>query len=207
MRLVQAILAAALAISLAGCLVRAKPKTTAAIPAAPQPAPAPPAPAPPPEPLSIPQTLVQLPPPQIFNPESVPEPPVATPEAATAPARNNRSRSGSTAPVTPPKPEATPPPAPAPVVVEPPRPPIQEEVSDTEKKRLQESAHARKLQITRWLDTRGRKGFNQQQQGIVDRIHAFLKDSQAAEDRGDMREADAIAEHAQILLRELQNGQ
>jgi hypothetical protein len=205
MRLVQAILAAALAISLAGCVVRAKPKTTAAVPAAPQPAPAPAAPVPPPEPLSIPQTLVQLPPPQPFNPESVPDLPVATPEAAAAPSRN-RNRIGSPAPVTPPKPEAAPPVAPPPVVVEP-RPPIQEEVSDAEKKRLQESAHARKRLITRWLDTRGRKGFNPQQQGIVDRIHAFLKDSQAAEDRGDMREADAIAEHAQILLRELQNGQ
>jgi hypothetical protein len=206
MRLVQAILAAALAISLAGCVVRAKPKTTAAVPAAPQPVPAPVAPAPPPEPLSIPQTLVQLPPPQIFNPDSVAEPQVAAPEAATAPARNNRSRSGSAAPVTPPKPEAAPV-APPPVVVEPPRPPIQEELSEAEKKRLLDSAHARKLQITRWLDTRGRKGFNQQQKEIVDRIHAFLKDSQAAEDRGDMREADTMAEHAQILLRELQNGQ
>src|SRR5579862_9867096 len=105
MRLVQAILVAALAISLAGCVVRAKPKTTAAVPAAPQPVPAPAAPAPPPEPLSIPQTRVQLPRPQIFNPDSVAEPQVAAPEAATAPARNNRSRSGSAAPVTPPKPE------------------------------------------------------------------------------------------------------
>jgi hypothetical protein len=108
--------------------------------------------------------------------------------------------------VTTPKPEAAPPVAPPQVVPEA-RPPIQEELSDAEKKRLQESAHARKRQITRWLDTRGRKGFNPQQKDIVDRIHAFLKDSQTAEDRGDMREADAIAEHAQILLRELQNGQ
>jgi hypothetical protein len=207
MRLVQAILTAALAISLTGCVVRGTPKTTAAVPAAPQPTPAPAAPAPPPEPLSIPQTQVQLPPPQPFNPESVPELQVTTPEAATAPAHNNRSRSGSAAPAAPPKPETAPPVAPPPVVVEAPRPPIQEVVPAAEQKRLQDSAHARKRQIIRWLDTRGRKGFNQQQQGIVDRIRAFLKDSDAAEHRGDMREADAIAEHAQILLRELQNGQ
>ena len=60
------VLVAALAIPLAGCAWSGKPKA-AVIPAPPQPA----APAPAPEPLSIPQTRVDLPPPQPLDPAAV----------------------------------------------------------------------------------------------------------------------------------------
>ena len=45
------------------------------------------------------------------------------------------------------------------------------------------------------------------QRNTVERIRAFVKDSDEAEKRGDMREADALAERAVILMRELQSGQ
>ena len=203
MRLGKAIFAAALAIALAGCVVRGKPKT-AAVPPAPQPSPVVAAPAPPPEPLSIPQTQVQLPPSQPVNPDALAvqttEP---APEAATPAPRNGR-RSG-TAPVTPARQEAAQPATPAPPAVEP-RPPIQEMVPAADLKRLQDSADTRKREIQEWLETRGRKRLTRQQQATVDRMRAFVKDSDAAEHRGDMREADALAEWAQILLHELQNG-
>src|SRR5215813_444319 len=83
MRRVEALLAVAAALALAGCALRAKPTVTAAasppkpvIPAAPPPAPAP---------LSIPQTNVQLPPPQPVNPDALvteeqPEEPAGAPQ-------------------------------------------------------------------------------------------------------------------------------
>ena len=204
MRLVKAIFATVLAISLAGCLLRSKPKTAAA-PPAPQPAPAPAAAAPPPEPLSIPQTQVQLPPPQPVNPEALTVPATEPePEAAAAPPRGIRR--GGTAIPTPPKPEAAAPVGPPVLPVEP-RAPITEMVPPAEQQRLKDSADARKREIQEWLNTHGRKRLKREQQTKVDLMRAFLKDSQAAEDRGDMREADALAERAQILLRELEGRQ
>jgi hypothetical protein len=77
-------------------------------------------------------------------------------------------------------------------------------VPPTELKRWQDSAQARRKAVHQWLDASGRK--YRSHQATVDRIRAFLKDSDAAELRGDMREADALAERAQFLVRELQNG-
>jgi len=57
MKRLEAILAVAMAISLAGCILRGTPKAAATPPAAPQPVVAA-APPPPPQPLSIPQTQV-----------------------------------------------------------------------------------------------------------------------------------------------------
>lgn len=203
MRLVKAIFAVVLAIGLAGCVLRSKPKT-AAMPPAPKPTPAAAAPAPPPEPLSIPQTQVQLPPPQPVNPDALAVPATEpAPEAAAPPPRSRRSGTPNPPP---PKPEAAAPVGPPVPAVEP-RPPIQEMVPAAEQKQLQDSADARKREIQEWLNSRGRKRLTRQQQTTVDRMRAFVKDSDAAERRGDMREADALAEHAQILLRELQGGQ
>lgn len=202
MRRLEAILTAVLVVPLAGCVVGAKPKTVAAAPAPPKPA-APVAPAAQPEEkLSIPQTQVQLPLPQPFDPDSLTQ---ATPEPAaessTPSARSNRGRSGSTV-STPPRPEAA---APAPPTPEP-RAPLQDVVPPSELKRWQDSAQARRKAVHQWLDAPGRRHLSRQQQATVEHIRAFLKDSDSAEQRGDMREADALAERAQILLKELQNG-
>lgn len=214
MRRVEAILAAALAIALAGCVVRGQPKTAAA-PPPPQPAAAPAAPAQPPAPLSIPQTQVQLPPLQPLNPDALPPTTVAAePPADVAPTapggRANRGVRPPAANASPPKPEATPAPVPppaAPAVVDAPRQPIQEVVSASEQKRLQDSAQARRREIQQWLSTDGRRHMTRHQQSKVTLIRGFLKGSEDAERSGDMRQADALAERAQILLRELQNGQ
>jgi hypothetical protein len=209
MRRVEAILAVALAIPLAGCVLRGKPKTAAAVAPAPQPPPVAAAPAPPPEPLSIPQTQVQLPPEQPFDPEAlVLAPPAETPPEAPSPVtHSSRSRAGSnaTARAAEPPPPVAPPPATTEVT--PPRPPIQEIVPASEQKRLQDSAQGRKKEIQKWLDVFGRKRMNTHQRNTVERIRSFVKDSDDAERRGDMREADALAERAEILMRELQNGQ
>jgi hypothetical protein len=204
MRRVEAILVAALAISLAGCVVRGKPKAAAAVPPAPKPAPS--APAAPPQPLSIPQTQVQLPPPQPVNPEALPSEPPTEPPAETT-STTTRGNRGRPAVSHAPRPETAAPPAAAPAPVAEPRAPMQEVVPAGEQKRWQDSAQARKREIQKWLDTAGRQRLTSHQRNTVERIRAFLKDSDDAERRGDMREADALAERAQILLRELQNAQ
>lgn len=203
MKRAQAILSAALVIGQAGCVLGGKPK--AAPPPPPQPAPAAAAaPARPAEPLSVPQTRIELPPPQPFNTDSLPpEPPTAPQESPARPVRSNRPRPSAPKPAEPAAPAPAPPATPAPEV----RPQIQEVVPAAEQKHYQEQAQTRKREIRQWLDTSGRKRLNRHQQNTVERIQAFLKDSDDAEARGDMREADALAERAQILLRELQNGQ
>lgn len=211
MRRLEAILAVVLATSLAGCVVNGKPKA-APTPAAPQPVSSAPAPAPKvAEQLSIPQTQVQLPPPQPVNPDALTAAPATEPPAETTPTSPSRPGRGSRPPApvaTPPKPVETPAPAPAPAA--PPveaRPPIQEVVPAGEQKRLQESAQARKKEVLQWLDTPGNRRRIGRHQQTAMRIRAFVKDSDEAEHRGDMRQADALAERAQILLRELQNAQ
>lgn len=203
MKRAQAILSAALVIGTAGCVLRGKPK---AAPTPPPPAPAAAAaeaPAPAAGPLSIPQTQVTLPPEQPLNLDALPvETQAAPPESPPRPRHASRPRP------TAPKPETAAPTV-GPPATPPPesRPPIQEVVPAEEQKHFQEQAQARKREVRQWLDTAGRRRLNRRQQNTVERIQAFLKDSDDAEGRGDMREADALAERAQILLRELQNGQ
>src|ERR1035437_5854211 len=87
----QAILAAALAMALAGCAARAKPQ----LPAAPAP------PVPQAQPLSVPQTQVELPRPQPFNPDALATaPPVTGPPPAAPPTAPPRR------PPHPPRPQA-----------------------------------------------------------------------------------------------------
>ena len=45
------------------------------------------------------------------------------------------------------------------------------------------------------------------QQKVADTIRSFLSLSEDAEKHNDMRQADALAERAQILAKELQSGQ
>jgi hypothetical protein len=210
----EAIVAAALAISLAGCVVRGTPKT-AATPPAPQPAaPVAPAPEPPPEPLSIPQTQVELPPAQPLSAEAMAtlQPPEPATGPVTSPTRTTRRNPATTNPpaqprTEPPAPVTPPPAAAAPAPAAEAHPPIQEIVPAGEQKRLLDSAEGRKREIQQSLNSMARKHLNRHQQTTVSRIRAFIKDSDDAQNRGDMRQADALAERAQMLLRELQNGQ
>jgi len=196
---VEAIIAAALALSMAGCALSGKPNTAVAVPPQPQPAVQPKA-APPAGPLSVPQTQVELPPPQPVNPDALtavqpPEP--AEPAAAPKPPRRTT--------VAPPQPK---PEVAAPTVqpAGPERPPIQEIVPADEKRHYQESADGRKREIRQLLEqTKGRR-LTSEQTKTLKRIQLFVAQSDDAEKRGDMRQADALADRGLVLARELAGG-
>jgi hypothetical protein len=204
-RATQAILAACMAISLAGCVLRGSPKTAAAVPAAPKPVASAP-PAPPPPPLSIPQTNVELPKPQPLDPEALITAPQPEPIPETSTATRSRPRSNppgqSAASNTPTRVEAPP----APPQPEPERPPIQEIVPAAEQKRLQDSVQSRKADINRILDQTKNRRLGPLQQGVVRTIRSLVGLADDAEKHGDFRQADALAERAQILAREFQAG-
>jgi hypothetical protein len=204
-RATQAILAACMAISLAGCVLRGSPKTAAAVPAAPKPVASAP-PAPPPPPLSIPQTNVELPKPQPLDPAALitaPQPePVPETSTATRSTRRSNTPSQGPAPNSPTRVETPP----APPQPEPERPPIQEIVPAAEQKRLQDSVQSRKADINRILDQTKNRRLGPLQQGVVRTIRSLVGLADDAEKHGDFRQADALAERAQILAREFQAG-
>jgi len=178
MKPVEAILAAALLLGLAGCAARAKPAVTAAAPAAP---------APPPQ-LSIPQTQVELPRPQPLDPDALSTaPPAAAPPAANKPPQTTKR------PATPPPAEAV-------------RPPIQEILSANEQQRLRGSAQEHRNQALQLVAQAHRRSLTAAEQALVTRINQFVKSSGDAEKNGDLRSADDLAARAHILAKELQNG-
>ena len=197
----QVLLVVVMAIPLAGCVLGGKPKAVAAAPAPPKPA----APQPP-EPLSIPQTQVELPAPQVFNPDALnttpqEEPP---PQAQTKPAAPAKPPRNTTAPA--PKPAETQP-APEPAAEQPAetaRPAIHEIMPDAERNRLRDEAHAHKEDTLKLLREANPKTANQKR--AKDEINQFLKQSQDAENAGDMRMAAGLAERAHILAKELESG-
>jgi len=210
-------LTAILALSLAGCVVRGNPqaKAVAAPPPPLQPAGRPQGtpPAPRPEPLSIPQTQAQLPPAQPIDPQALAatQPPSQPVEVeAQAPPRTVRRPPGHA--VSPPAPAVTQSatqvaaPQPAPPAESEVRPQVQEILPPEELKRLQESLAARRQEIHRVLDPAQTRKLTSQQTAVVSRIQSFLQQSEEAEKRGDLRQADALGERAQILARDFQGG-
>jgi len=197
----KALLTALLGILLAGCSLRGNPAKSAAPPAAPKPV-VTPAPAPPPPALSIPQTRVELPQPQPVDPAALdtettpPEPP-----PAAAPARSRRGIPA----ISPAGGQPASPPAAATSPTEP-RETVQEIVSPAELKRLQDRAQGRRREANRILDQLGRRPKTSTQQNVTATIRSFLALSEEAEKRNDPRQADALAERAQILAKELQSG-
>ena len=206
MRRTPAILAACMAFALAGCVLRGNaPKTASTAPVAPKPV-ANTAPAPPPSPLSIPQTHVELPKPQALDPDALvtdatPPPPAEAPPTAAKPAARKNNASTRTPEAQP----ATPPPA-VPPAAESERGPIQEIVPATELKRLRDSAQGRRKVITQILEQLKNRSLNPAQRSVYDAITSFVASSVEAENNGDMRQADALAERAQILATELGSG-
>lgn len=196
-------LALAMALMLGACALTGKPKTAAAAPPAPQPVAVTPKPAPPPQPLSVPQTQVRLPPPQPVNPEALNE--VTKPEeaapAAAAPRAPRRA-------APPPKPETTGPPAPptnANAQPEAPAPvaPVQEVLSDEDRRRFQESIANRKTEIQQLLAQLHGHRLSADENRDVRRIQSYLGQSDEAAKKGEMRQADALAERALVLAREV----
>ena len=83
---------------------------------------------------------------------------------------------------------------------------MQEILSPEDLKRLQDSLAARKQEVRRVLDSASARKLNNQQTSAISRIQSFLQQSEEAEKRGDLRQADALGERAQILAREFQGG-
>jgi hypothetical protein len=198
----KVLLAAALpCVLLAGCLLRRTPAKSVAAPAAPAPL-VKPAPAPPASVLSIPQTHVELPKPQPVDPEALetePPPPEAPPAAATtAPPRSRRANPAVSQPAPTPPAAAGPPPDT--------RETVQEIVPPAELKRLQEDAQARRREANQILEQLGRRQLSRSEQNVAATIRSFLALSDEAEKRNDLRQADSLAERAQILAKELQSG-
>jgi hypothetical protein len=185
---------------LAGCASQNSPAAKAAV--------APPAPVQP-HPLSTPQTHVELPEAQPVDPAAlVTEPPkeAATPAVSPTPTPTRTTPTRRTI-APPPVVPVTPPPATVQLPADPPRPAIQEIVSPVEAKRLQDSAQARRSEASKMLQQIARRRLNRSEQDVAASIRNFLALSEDAEKRGDMRQADALAERAQILAKELQSGQ
>jgi hypothetical protein len=72
-----------------------------------------------------------------------------------------------------------------------------------ELKRMQEEAGARKREVRQIVTSIDRHRLNRQQRGLFDRIQSFLKQSDDAESRGEMRQASELAQRALVLAREL----
>jgi len=203
MRRAETVFIFAMAALLGGCGIR-KPQTAKAAPVAPKPA-APAAPPPPPEPLSIPQTDVQLPPPQPITEEALAttipagEPPPPAPTIPRSTPRPITPRTGGSAP---PRPEPAAPAPATPPAVEAERPPISELTPAPELKRMQEEADGRILEVSELIRRIPRSRLRQQQPS-VERINTFLKQAEEARRRGDMRQASELAGRALVLAREL----
>jgi hypothetical protein len=209
MRRVHAIVAVALASSLAllqsACMLSGKPKTSAVV-APPQPKPVAAKPVAPPEALSVAQTQVQLPPPQPVNPDAValPQP---KPEAGAPPPATPRPIRRIAPPQ--PKPDTSVPAATAPAVPAPAEPelaPVQEMLTPAERKRFQDSAESRKTEIRHLITQIKSHHPTAEANREVKRIQSLVAQSDDVEKHGDMRQADALAERALILARELADG-
>jgi hypothetical protein len=207
-RLAYALVLVALALLAAGCALRGHAKTAKAAPVPAAPATA--RPTPPPELLSIPQTQVQLPPLQPLSQAALAaaeEPPVVELPEPPAPRGTNRptasrapsvprSEAPAPAPATPPAQAQTP---------EPERPIVVEKISPEEQRRLTDSIAVRRREIAQALDSAAARGPNAEERGLIARIRTSLDLADRATARGDLRQADALAERAQILSRELQS--
>lgn len=211
MKTARAILVLTLSFGLAGCVLRGK-QAAKTVPPPPPPAPKqePPAPR---APLSIPQTQVQLPPPQPIDPEALAaaqepgepaaEPPVTVPARTPASVRRPSGPPAVSTPRSEPAAPATPPPATA---APPENARIQEIVPPTEQKRLQELADARRRESRQLLEQAAGHRLTRHQAGVVKTIESFLKASEQAEAKGDTRQAADLADRALTLAKDLQSG-
>jgi hypothetical protein len=150
--------------------------------------------------LSVTQTNVTLPPQQPLDPEAFatapPEEPAGTP-AAPRPA----SRRPPPAPRTEPPVQTAAPPVPEQPAD---RGPVQEIVPAAEQKQLLDHAAEKQRAARQILDQMKGQRLNNPQRSLRSSIEQFLKLSEDAERRNDARVADALAERALVLARELQ---
>jgi len=208
------VLAVALVFLLGGCVLKRTPKTVAAAnTVTPKPMPAAPAPPPPsPEPLSIPQTNVTLPAPQPLTAEAQASAQLPEEAASPSPASSRKPRkpggtSGATNRSEPPRTEAAKPEAAKPEAAKPepagpaapaPAPQIRALVSPEEEQQYKQRADETRRETAQRINhLRGQN---------LTEINNFLKQSQDAEKRGDMRAAYEFADKALTLVKVLTGG-
>ena len=185
-----------------GCSLRAGGGKLKPIAAAPKPA----APDPPSSdtasdlPLSVPQTQVTLPSPQpiqaealaTVRPESQPSPepanPAVRPPRSTPPRNESRQQA-----IGPPQPAAAPP------ATQPSRVRIRPVESAAERRRLMAGINTRKRQVQEILGKVRNRTLTEAQKSAVERIQAFLEQTDAALKDQDLQQADALSNRALLL--------
>jgi hypothetical protein len=203
MKAAEAILAAGVAVLLAGCMLRGSPKVAQSAPAPPKPvvaaAPVRPVPA-----LSITQTQAELPPAQPLTPEAIAtmEPPPEEPAPAQSVPKPTRSRSVPAAHTEPAAPPANVPAAP-PTSEPPERPPVGEIVPAEEQRQFLVNAQHDRQEAIRLLEQVSGRSLNRRQQNNKKSAESYLKLSTEAEQQGDLRQSREFAARALLLAKEL----
>jgi hypothetical protein len=209
MRRVEAILAAVLALSLTGCVLRGKPTTADVTPVPPKPVSLP-TPEPAPGPFSVPQTQVELPPPQPLSNEAraSTEPPEETPSTpvvrTTKPPKPRPS--GTAAATVRTEPVAAAPPAAPPPAVETERPPIQEILTAAEATRLLNEAVKSRQEINRVVEQLKQHHLSGVEAETREQAVSLSKLSEQAQKSGDMRKASELAVKGLVLAKALLDG-
>jgi hypothetical protein len=232
MRKAPVLIVVFLAALTAGCVMSGKPGKPAVVtPVTPNPVSTTPPP-PPSQPLSIPQTQVELPKPQPIADAALPADPAPAIDLPADTATGTRTGQGRGTQIRPGTPQRTdtaqpsnsganpganpgtnpaanpvvaPPPAATPA--EPPAPTLQEVVSQAELTRYQVQAQGKAREAQQIFDQYSKRPkLTPAQEEVLSQIKSFIESSQAAEKRGDMKTADALAERAQIKARDLVNG-
>ena len=80
-----------------------------------------------------------------------------------------------------------------------------EAISPEEQRRLTESVTTRRREVVQNLDAATTRGPSSTERTMMSRIRSFQKLAEEALSGGDLRQADALMERAQILSRELQS--
>ncbi len=196
---------------LSSCSMMRENRAPKIVAAAPRPAPPP---SPPPEPasdlpVSIPQTQVTLPAPQPIQAEALatilPDTP-PPPEPATPAVRPTRPigprpepRQQTTAPA-----QVTPPEAPPPATVTPaPSRRLRPVESPAERQRLLQLIASQQQKVQEVLTKARNRPLTDLEKGTVERIQAFLEQTQAALKDQDLQQADALSKRALLLSQEI----
>jgi hypothetical protein len=162
------------------------------------------------EPLSIPQTQVRLPSPQPIDPQALATPPVYVPADASQTSKNhhgsNKRQGPQPASAAPPGKPETVETADAPPAAEAPRPPIGPVLSDEERRRMTEDISSRLQDVDRMLARIAALHPNDAEKASVERIRSFQKLSHDALERGEIQPANALADRAVLLAKEVLNG-
>jgi hypothetical protein len=161
------------------------------------------------EPLSSPQTQVRLPSPQPIDPDALATPPVYVPADAS---QTNKARHGGkkqgpqpASAASPGKPETVEA-ADAPPATETSRPPIGPVLSDEERRRMTEDISSRLQEVEKMLGRIAALHPTDAEKASVEKIRSFHRLSHEALERGEIQQANALADRAVLLAQEVLHG-